>query len=31
VVRVMVEGEDEQTVVEQAGQLAEIVSAAAAG
>jgi phosphoglucosamine mutase len=31
VVRVMVEGEDEQTVVEQAGQLAEVVSAAAAG
>jgi phosphoglucosamine mutase len=31
VVRVMVEGEDEKTVVEQAGQLAEIVSVAAAG
>jgi len=31
VVRVMVEGEDKKTVVEQAGQLAEIVSAAAAG
>jgi phosphoglucosamine mutase len=31
VVRVMVEGEDEQTVVEQAGQLAEVVSAVAAG
>ena len=31
VVRVMVEGEDEKTVVEQAGQLAEVVSAVAAG
>jgi phosphoglucosamine mutase len=31
VVRVMVEGEDEVTVVEQAGQLAEVVSAVAAG
>jgi phosphoglucosamine mutase len=31
VVRVMVEGEDEMTVVEQAGQLAEVVSAAATG
>jgi phosphoglucosamine mutase len=30
VVRVMVEGEDKKTVVEQAGQLAEVVSAAAA-
>jgi phosphoglucosamine mutase len=30
VVRVMVEGEDETTVVEQAGQLAEVVSAATA-
>ena len=29
VVRVMVEGEDEKTVMEQAGQLAEVVSAAA--
>ena len=31
VVRVMVEGEDERMVVEQAGQLAEVVSAASAG
>jgi phosphoglucosamine mutase len=30
VVRVMVEGEDEKTVVEQAGELAEVVSAATA-